>query len=295
MSWKFEKVAGPYKGRTGGLAWDGSGMLFSAVLEERILRYDPRTGETQDFRRYTGRTNGIALARDGSVYGAQEGGRRIVRFMKDGSAEAVPDLLEGRYHNQPTDVVVDGHDRIWFTDPYNGTPPYGPPVFPFLEHASVLRLDPDAAGGRTARRMTHDTRGPRAVLLSADERTLYVADGDAERGDVCQLNAYPVRADGSLGPCKVLLVFAPLERGIEGMCLEERGNLVACAGWSRSGVGPALYVISPSGTILESHPAPADLPMRCAFGDAGLASLYLTAGDGCLYRATDTGLRGLRR
>jgi hypothetical protein len=35
--------------------------------------------------------------------------------------------------------------------------------------------------------------------------------------------------------------------------------------------------------------------MRCAFGDAGLASLYVTAGDGGLYRATDTGRRGLKR
>ena len=31
MEWKFELVAGPYKGRTGGLAWDGKAMLFSAV------------------------------------------------------------------------------------------------------------------------------------------------------------------------------------------------------------------------------------------------------------------------
>jgi hypothetical protein len=56
-----------------------------------------------------------------------------------------------------------------------------------------------------------------------------------------------------------------------------------------------IYLISPSGTILESHPAPADLPMRCAFGDEGLTSLYLTAGDGGLYRAKDIGRRGLKR
>ena len=43
MTWNFELVAGPCKGRTGGLAWDGSGMLFSAVAEERIRRYDPAT------------------------------------------------------------------------------------------------------------------------------------------------------------------------------------------------------------------------------------------------------------
>ena len=41
MAWTFEKIAGPFEGPTGGLAWDGSGMLFSAVAEGRILRYDP--------------------------------------------------------------------------------------------------------------------------------------------------------------------------------------------------------------------------------------------------------------
>jgi gluconolactonase len=79
------------------------------------------------------------------------------------------------------------------------------------------------------------------------------------------------------------------------MCLDSEGNIVACAGWKKGGVGPAVHVISPSGTLLETHPAPADLPMRCAFGDAGLTSLYLTAGDGGLYRARNTGRRGLMR
>lgn len=295
MSWKFDLVSGLCKGRTGGLAWDGSAMLFSAVQEERVLRYDPAAGRTDVFRKYTGRTNGIAVAADGSVFGAQEGGRRVIHFLKDGSTAPTHELLDGRHHNQPTDVIVDGKQRVWLTDPYNGTPPYGPPAYPFLDHASVLRLERDGAGAWKMTRVTHDTRGPRAVLLSADEKTLYLADGDAERGDVCQLNAYPVKPDGSVGPCKVLLVFAPAERGIEGMCLDSEGNIIVCAGWNKGGVGPMVYVISPSGTILESHPAPADMPMRGAFGDAGLASLYLTAADGGLYRATATGRRGLKR
>lgn len=295
MTWKFERVAGPYKGRTGGLAWDGTGMLFSAVQEERVLRFDPKTGKTAEFRRNTGRVNGLAIAADGSVYGAQEGGRRIVRFLKDGSTVTAPDELDGRHHNQPTDVIVDGKGRVWFTDPHNAQPPYGPPVYPMLEHASVLRLDPEGARGGKLTRITHDTHGPRAVLLTPDGTTLFVADGDMERGDMCQLFAYPVRADGSVGTAKSVLAFAPMERGIEGMCFESGGNIIACAGWKKAGLGPQLHVISPSGTILESHPAPADMPMRCAFGDAGQDSLYVTAGDGCLYRATDSGRRGMAR
>jgi gluconolactonase len=295
MDWKFHLVAGPFKGRTGGLAWDGAAMLVSAVQEERILRFDPATGMADVFRKVTGRTNGIAVAADGSVFGAQEGGRRVIQFMKDGSTAPTCDLLGGRHHNQPTDVIVDSRGRVWISDAWNGTLPYGPPVYPFLDHASVLRLERERRRGWTLKRMTRDTRGPRSALLSADEKTLYVADGDAERGDQCRLLAYPVKGDGGLGACRVLIEFAPAERGIEGMCFDRVGNIVACAGWKKGGLGPMVYLISASGTVLEAHPAPADLPMRCAFGDTDLASLYLTAGDGGLYRAKDIGRRGFRR
>jgi len=294
MAWEFEKVAGPYKGRTGGLAWDGSGMLFSAVAEERIMRYDPATGKADLFRAYTGRTNGLALAKDGTVFGAQEGGRRVVHFLKDGSTAPTSDLLDGKHHNQPTDVIVDSKGSVWIADAYNAQLPYGPPVYPMLDHASVLRLERVSDGWRLTR-VTHDTSGPRSILLSADEKTLYVADGDAERGNLQRLSAYPVRPDGGVAGVKTLIDFVVVERGIEGMCLDSEGSIGACAGWKKSGVGPMLYVVSPSGTILETHPAPADLPMRCAFGDAGLASLYVTAGDGGLYRARNTGRRGLKR
>jgi len=294
MTWNFELVAGPHKGRAGGLLWDGSKMLYSAVQEERIMRYDPANGKTDVFRAYTGRTNGLALAEDGTVYGAQEGGRRVIHFKKDGSTAPMRDLLDGKHHNQPTDVIVDSKGRVWFADAYNAQLPYGPPVYPMLDHASVLRLERVSDGWRIVR-VTHDTEGPRAILLSADEKTLYVADGDAERGNLQRLCSYPVKSDGELGHIKVMIDFAAVERGIEGMCLDNGGNIIACAGWKKSGMGPNLYVISPSGTILETQPAPADMPMRVAFGDEGLTSLYLTTGDGQLFRAKDVGRRGLKR
>ena len=294
MNWEFEKVAGPYKGRTGGLAWDGKAMLFSAVQEERIMRFDPASGKAEVFRKYTGRTNGLAIAADGSVFGAQEGGRRVVHFLNDGSTAPTEELLDGKHHNQPVDVIVDGKGRVLFADPYNGTPPFGPPVYQFLDHASVLCLERDGKTWKT-KRVTHDTHGPRALALSADGKTLYVADGDIERGDVCQLFSYPVKPDGSVGSGKAMVTFMVNERGIEGMCLDSDGNILACAGWKKGGGGPVIHVISPAGMILETHPVPADMPMRCAFGDAGLTSLYLTAGDGGLYRATNTGRRGVRR
>ena len=295
MTWNFELVAGPYKGRTGGLAWDGKSMLCSAVAEESVLRFDPASGKAENFRRWTGRVNGLAVAKDGTVFGAQEGGRRIIQFLNDGSATPITEFLEGLRHNQPTDVIVDSKGRLWIADAYNAQAPYGPPTAPMLDHASVLRADNTGPGSWRLSQVTHDTAGPRSVLLSADEKTLYVADGDADRGDVCQLLAYPVTPHGSVGPQKSLLNFAFGERGIEGMCLDSEGNIIACMGWKKSGCGPVLIVVSPGGTILETHPAPADMPMRCAFGDADMGSLYVTAGDGGLYRAKGVARRGVKR
>lgn len=296
MTWKFELVAGPFKGRTGGLAWDGHGMLASAVLEERVVRFDPTTNKTDNFRRWTGRVNGLAIAQDGSVFGAQEGGRRVIQFLKDGSATPVTEFLEGVRNNQPTDVVLDRRGRLWIADAYNSLPPYGPPTAPMLPYASVLRADPQGPGNYRLNRATHDTLGPQAILLSADEKTLYVADGDIERGDVCQLLSYQINEHGSVGyHGKTLLNFLFGERGIAGLCLDSAGNIIACMGWKKSGSGAVIIVVSPDGTILETHPAPADLPMRCAFGDADLEGLYVTAGDGGLYRARDIGRSGFKR
>jgi gluconolactonase len=299
MAWKFEKVAGPFQGALGGMAWDGSGMLFSAVDEARILRFDPRNGSADEVRRHSHRTNGIAFGPEGVLYGAQEAGRRIIKFMPDGSARQTAFKLDGKFHNQPTDLTVDRAGRIWFTDPHHPKGPPGPHIFPVLDHASVLRVERSPQREWVLKRITFDTFAPRAVLLSPDERTLYVAEGEPGRAGPRELRAYAVGADGRVGSYTVLHTFGAdhrgEHRGIEGMCLDSEGNIVACGGGKASGPGPLVHVFSPAGAVLETHPLPADLPMRCAFGGADLGDLYVTAADGCLYRASAVGRRGARR
>jgi gluconolactonase len=296
MSFDFERVAGPCEGATGGLAWDGTHMLFSAVKEERIYKFDPATGKVSDFRRYTGRTNGIAIGPNGAVYGAQEGGRRVIELKPDGTTAQTCDQVEGKYHNQPTDLAVDRQGRVWIADAFNSTPPYGPPIYPFLDHASVLRLTRDGSQAWRLERVTTDTKGVRALALSPDEKTLYVAEGDADRGNgPRELRAYPIEADGSVGRPRVLLELGSADRGIEGICVDSEGNVIAAGGSSQSGPGATIYVLSAAGERLAKQAAPADMPMRVAFGDADLTSLYLTAGDGHLYRAKNSGRKGVKR
>src|SRR5215813_6150519 len=195
MTWQFELVAGPYEGPTGGVVWHDGGVLFSVIDEGRLLRFDPASGAVTEFRRYANRVNGLALGPGRELYGAQEGGRRLVEFTPDGRLVAVDALLDGRYHNQPGDLVIDTRHRIWFTDPHHAVIPFGPQIFPMLEHQSVLRLERNERRAWTAQRVTCDTIGPRAVLLSVDEQTLYVADGEPRADHRRELRAYPVRPE----------------------------------------------------------------------------------------------------
>jgi len=291
MAWQFERVAGPFAGPVGGIVWDAArgAVLFSAVDEGRLLWLDHASKAVSEFRRYANRVNGLALGPDGALYGAQEGGRRLVQFTPDGRTVAVDALLDGKYHNQPSDLVVDGRNRITFTDPRHPAIPFGPAIFPFLDHCSVLRLERNDRRAWVATRLTYDTVSPRAVLLAADERTLYVADGEPREGERRELRAYPIRDDGTLDHPLLLHAFGAdhrgPHRGIEGMCLDHDGNIVAVGGWRRSGPGPLAYVIAPSGAVLETHPLPADLPNRCCFGGPDLATLYVTTGGGEVWAA----------
>jgi gluconolactonase len=296
---KLEQIA-KLDSALGGVVWTGSALLVSVPNESRIVAIDPASGAVSDFRRYTNRTNGLAPARDGSVYGAQEGGRRIVHFTADGSTAVLPHLLDGEYHNQPNNLFVDSRGSIWFSDPHSSVRSAGPQLFPPLSHASVLRLDhEDFRRIWDLRRVTFDTKAPRAVAVSHDEKTLYVAETDNTPGGQRELRAYRLEQREVVGSPRVMHTFGEdyrgVHRGIEGLTLDAGGNLIACAGWAQSGPGPMIYVFAASGEILGSHRVPADLPVACAFGGADLATLYVTTATGALFAARDSGYVGARR
>ena len=297
LTWEFQRVAGPYGTPTDGPVWDGEGLLFTQLTfpfnaaNNRILRYDPSTGEVTDFRRWTNRTMGLAFSRSGVLYGAQSGGRRLARFNADGSTSPLAHKLDGVYHNQPRDLVVDSQDRIWFCDPHGDLrEAMNPQIHDKLEHASVLRLEAPTLNAAITR-ITYDTDSPMALLLSPDESTLYVAESSEDPDGPRELRAYPVLEDGSVGQYRLLHTFGKdsgagrngVHRGIYGMCLDGDGNIVAVAGGEKAGPGPLVYVLAPEGRILRSHPLPEE-PTNCAFGGP---DLYVTTVSGSLYRGSE--------
>jgi gluconolactonase len=276
----FELIGQSFGSPIGGLAWDGERLLLSLPEQNLIQRIDRTSGHLTEFRRYTNATAGITFAPSGELYGCQQLSRRIIRFNPDGSTSPMPYRFPdtGGYHNMPRHLTVDVRGRIWFSDPMHRLPASGPPL-PFPGHQSVLRLDQQTDRSWLLRRATYDTVSPSGVAVASDESTLYVADA-------AELRAYPIRGDGTLGYYEVLHVFGAdyrgQQRGIDGLCLDLEGNLVACAGDNERGPGALVYHFSPTGRVLATYPLPDGTPTVCAFGGA---DLYVGTEEGHLFRA----------
>ncbi|MFB6201869.1 MAG: SMP-30/gluconolactonase/LRE family protein [Halorhabdus sp.] len=285
VEWQFERVAGPFD-FTEGPVWlsdpDSEGsLLFSEVPSNRVIRYDPATDGCETYLSGTGGANGLAVNRDGTVYACESTYRRVVAYP--GQSETVPlaTTYEGGRLNGPNDLCLDGQGSLWFTDPnYSGDS-----SIQELSAEGIYRLDSNG----TLERATDATARPSGIELSPDGDVLYVADARFRGEQVQRLLEFPVASDGTLGEKRALHDFGP-HRGIDGFSVASSGEIVAAAGWERSGPGPAIYVLDPDGDVIERHPFPTDRPTNCAFAGRGSSILYTTGG-GSLYR-TETDLVG---
>jgi gluconolactonase len=289
MQWNFELLVKPTAvPLTEGPVWDGEFLFFTHIQASRIMRYDPKSGAITVAREGTNRTNGLAHDAQGRLFGCCSGGRSVVRFDADGKNTVLVDKFEGKRLNTPNDLAIDRKGRIWFTNPVNsGNWDKGSTME--VDHQSVFRLDPQADGSYTIARVTFDTTMPNGILVSQDQNTLYVAESGYAKEIPRELRAYPIKEDGSLGTYTTLFTWGAdakgVHRGIDGMCLDRDGNIVATNGYEVSGPGPMITVFSPTGRVLESHPVPANRPTNCCFGGADMTTLFVTTTQGHFFKA----------
>ena len=289
MSWHFQLLFKPFGGVTEGQVWDGEAVYFSHIPTSRIMKYDPASGHIAEARSGTNYTNGLAYDTQGNLFGCCSGGRAIVRFNLDNTMTVISDRVDGMKLNTPNDLAVDRKGRIWFTNPWN-VGNIDPSETEELDNRSVLRAAPQPDGSYNTTRVTFDTTMPNGILVSPDQQTLYVAESNSERIDLDrELRAYPIKENGSLGPYVPHHAFGrdanAVHRGVDGMCLDAEGNIVACAGWQQGGPGSMIYVFSPSGRVIDTHPISANRPTNCCFGGRDMTTLYVTSTDGHFYQA----------
>ena len=240
----------------------------SGMQAGHIWRYDPASGRTTIFRSPSGMANGIIFDLEGRMVvaeGADFGGRCVIRTdMTSGRSEIIAGLYNGRRLNSPNDLTIDERGRIYFTDPrYVGHEPIDQPVM------GIYRIDPD---GSVSLIIT-DAGTPNGILVSPDQRTLYVASvSPPNRFGLHALLAYGLAEDGSISSRRVVVDFAP-DAGPDGMAMDVDGNLYL----ARPAEVPGIYIYSPEGRELGRIPTPKS-PTNVAFGRGSTSkTLYITA------------------
>jgi gluconolactonase len=212
--------------------------------------------------------NGIALDAEGRLLACVYGSRSVIRIEKDGTRTTVAERFDGKRLNSPNDLVVARDGTVYFTDPSFGLE--GMDNSPLREQTvnGVYRVRPN--GEITL--LTGEQERPNGLVLSPDERTLYVANSG---GAVTGWYAYDLSA-GGLSNKRVFFDAAGVqgEGGADGMKVDLAGNVYA------TGPGGVL-IIAPDGTHLGTIRPPEALT-NVGWGEDG-RTLFIT-GRTTLYR-----------
>jgi sugar lactone lactonase YvrE len=238
-------------------------LLFSDVNGNTIYELTPPEAIAV-FRPDSGNSNGLASDVDGLLLAAEHRNRRVSRTLSDGTIVDVASQYQGDPLNSPNDIAVRSDGTIYFTDP-----PYGinPETDQVLDFNGVFRVDPD---GELTAEWEGDpiTTRPNGLVLSLDERILYVADTSSPDG-ASSVMAFDVNPDGSLSGQRIFV--NGLGGGADGMAIDTGGNVFVA---TLSGV----RVYDPEGNLWGTIEVPdSRIPANCAFGGNDARTLYITA------------------
>lgn len=274
-----------------GPTWDAKLGVFTSG-EKGIHQLTPG-GEKKVWRAKAG-TNGLLFDRDGNLVCCEPVARVVSRITRDGTRTVLADSFGGKKYNQPNDLTIDSKNRIYFSDPR-----YGPRDDMQQKDAKgdaiegVYRIDTD---GKVSRVIGREVQRANGVLVSADDKYLFVADNNNDKGGARKLYRFDLKADGTIDPKSQKLLYDWVKgRGPDGIKQDANGRLYVAGGRNKpTAAEPApdvlggIYVIDPqSGTLLAFLAVPTDEVTNCAFGGADLKTLYITGG-GTLYSIRTT-------
>jgi sugar lactone lactonase YvrE/dienelactone hydrolase/pimeloyl-ACP methyl ester carboxylesterase len=275
-----------------GPAWDPKlGVLTTG--SKGIHQLTP-AGKTLVWREKAG-TNGLLFDREGRLVCCEPESRSISRIDRDGKRTVLTDSFDGKKYTQPNDLTIDSKNRIYFSDPCYGKCDIQQKDEKGNTIEGVYRIDTD---GKVSRVIGREVQRANGVLVSADDKYLFVADNNnSEKGTARKLYRFDLKADGTVDlKSKKLLYDWGNGRGPDGVKQDSKGRLYVAAGLNKpnppaepaTDVKGGIYVIDPdSGKLLAFIGVPTDEVTNCAFGGDDLKTLYITGG-GTLYSIRTT-------
>ena len=276
---RIEKIAegmtwaeGPTWVRKGGY------LLFTDVPKNKLYRWSEKDGLSvllepsgyagpDDGTLREAGANGLFTEPQGTVLLADSGSRAVARLDPRTKAKIVlAAKFEGKRFNSPNDVVRRSDGTVFFTDPPYGLKGIDRSPVRELAFSGVFRLDTDGS----VHLLDDSLKYPNGIVLSPDERHLYVSNSDPAKP---VWTVYALDARGAVTEKHVFadatdLVRAGGQGNPDGMCMAADGKLFTSA-------PGGLLVFDTDGKRLGRIETGSTVS-NCTFGDDG-RTLYMTS------------------
>src|SRR5688500_3112027 len=243
---RIEVIKSGFTGTEGPIGLPDGSLIFTETQANRITRIDANN-QTSTFLENTNGANGLGFDAKGRLIAVQTtpGKTSIGVIYPKGQETTLADNFDGKPFGRPNDLVVGSNGGVYFTEPGPNAIPRQPPPTPPLPPAGYYI----PAGGK-AIRIAEGIGRPNGIMLSADEKTLYVNDTSGE-----YIVAFDVKADGTVGnrrnfakyPTVNTTPAGGVNSGADGFALDNAGRLYVV---SLGGV----HVFSPKGDLLGTIP-----------------------------------------
>ncbi|MGQ0733239.1 MAG: SMP-30/gluconolactonase/LRE family protein [Acidobacteriota bacterium] len=263
---KVVVIKSGFQGTEGPIGMPDGSVIFTETQANRITRI-AADGTTSTFLENTNGSNGLAWDAKGRLVSVQTtpGATRIGVIYPKGSEAVLADNFDGRPFGRPNDLVLSMKGGIYFTEPGpNVQPGAPPPATPPLPPA-VYYIAPGAKPIKVA----DGIQRPNGIMLSRDEKVLYVNDTQGE-----YLLAFDVQADGHLANRRNFAKYqgattgpTGVTSGADGLAIDEQGRVYAAT-------AAGVEVFDPKGAHLGTIPV-ARAPQNIAFAGKDKKTLYI--------------------
>jgi gluconolactonase len=262
---KVQVIKDGFQGTEGPIGLPDGSLIFTETQANRITKID-KDDKVSTFLENTNGSNGLGFDSKGRLISVQTtpGQTKIGVVYPKGSEAVLADNFEGKAFGRPNDLVVDKKGGVYFTEPgpnlQAGTTPATPPLPPAVYYV---------APGSKAIKIADGIERPNGILLSRDEKTLYVNNTNGEH-----LLAFDMQADGTVRNRRnfakyegVTQTATGVSSGADGLAIDNEGRIYAAT-------AAGVQVFSDRGQHLGTIPL-SRAPQNLAFAGVDKKTLYI--------------------
>ncbi len=200
-----------------------------------------------------GKTNGLAIYKDGNIFACDYGIGAILKIDKNGTCDTFITGYKSQKFNRPNDIAFSENENLYFTDPKSYDKNNLDGVI-YVFNMKTKELKPAFSG----------LGFPNGIAIGPCKKFLFVSESAKNR-----VLRFKINEDGTLSDSTVVINLPGGDP--DGLAFDKMGNLyIAHFG------GGKIVVVSPQNEVINTINTPGKKPSNLEFAGKDLKTLYIT-------------------